>query len=99
MKSINLSEQESPHKALNDYLNKQDIKMAFEIEPPSCQFPKKDCTMSLLSDIESHNPELRLLKSSHKKEGIMRRNKLLLEHILHERYSKHHQSYSNQGWT
>ena len=48
--------QDSPRKIIHDYINNQDIRIAYEIEPPSCKQPKKECQLSMLSEIEGYNP-------------------------------------------
>lgn len=47
---------ENPQKKIHEYMNRQDIRIAKEIEPPSCKQPQKECQLSLLSEIEGYNP-------------------------------------------
>ena len=49
--------EESPKKIIKDYINQQEIRIAYEIQPPSCKETKKECQLSLLSEIEGYNPK------------------------------------------
>jgi hypothetical protein len=46
----------SPRQMIHNYINQQEIRIAYEIEPPSCKEPKKECQLTLLSEIEGYNP-------------------------------------------
>eukprot|EP00347_Sterkiella_histriomuscorum_P013451 403364661 len=85
---LNEQIQINPKRLIHNYINQQDIRIAYEIQPPSCKEPNKECQLSLLSEIEGYNPTMKELKSKYTKDGIMRRNKLLLEHIMHERLER-----------
>ena len=47
----------SPKSKIYNYINKQNIRLAFEIEPPSCQAPNKEFSLALVSEIEGFNPQ------------------------------------------
>ena len=63
--------------------------MACEVEPSTCKPPVTDWQSQMItSEIGGNNPKLKELSQKHTKDGIMRRNGLLLEHILHERLNR-----------
>ncbi|CDW75195.1 UNKNOWN [Stylonychia lemnae] len=58
--SLNRQQQDgsspNPKKMIYNYINQQEIRIAYEIQPPSCKEPRKECQLSLLSEIEGYNP-------------------------------------------
>ena len=74
------------HRSLMDkYITSQPIRIAKEIVVPSLQMFKTDKALFSTPKIKHVEPDIRKIKVKHEHDGIMRRNKLLIEHILYER--------------
>ena len=61
------------------------LKVSKEIEKPSVSKMSTQIYPMRLPEIQKLSTEFKKIQRKHNKAGIMRRNKLLLEHILHER--------------
>jgi len=48
---------EDTKQAIRKYLEKQEIRLAFDIEPSSCKLPASEGGLQLVSEILSSNPE------------------------------------------
>ena len=76
-------------KILFDHINKNmrymNLRVSKEIEQPSVSNCSTQVYHMKLPEIEKLDSEFKRIQINHKKAGIMRRNKLLLEHIMHER--------------
>ena len=79
-------------KILYDHINKNmrhmNLKVSGEIERPSVTKLSTQNYPMKLPQIQKLRSEFKKIKTNHRKVGIMRRNKLLLEHIMHERIRK-----------
>lgn len=64
------------------------LKISNEIEGPSVTKFSTETYHLKLPDVPKLEKDFKQIKVNHKKNGIMRRNKLLLEHIIHERIRK-----------
>ena len=85
---------EARHKVY-DFLNSQNLRLVKEIEPNENQELIKNLNQqatTLVTEINENNPSIRELQKKHMREGIMRRNGLLLEHIMHERIQNNSQT-------
>ena len=70
------------------FLNDQNLRVIKEIEPQTYDNMVTELariSTTLVKEINEHNPLVKEIISKHVKEGIMRRNGLLLEHIMHDR--------------
>mmetsp|Transcript_16617 Transcript_16617/g.14512 ORF Transcript_16617/g.14512 Transcript_16617/m.14512 type:complete len:111 (-) Transcript_16617:100-432(-) len=71
---------------LFDHINKNmkhmNLRVSGEIETPAVTTQTYHMK---LPEVKKLGSQFRRIKINHKKTGIMRRNKLLLEHIMHER--------------
>lgn len=76
-------------KILFDHINKNmkhmNLKVSQEIDMPSVSKMNTQTFPMKLPEIQKLGGEFKRIQVIHKKTGIMRRNKLLLEHIMHER--------------
>ena len=72
-------------KSLRNILNKQNIAIAREIPLSSQLLSKKSGELFKGSIFTDPGNTMKLIQMKHEKEGVMRRNKLLLEQILNER--------------
>lgn len=76
-------------KILFDHINKNmkhlNLKVSKEIEAPSISKISRNAHPMKLPEIQKLDRDFKRIKVNHKNTGIMRRNKLLLEHIMHER--------------
>lgn len=76
---------------LFDHINKNmkhlNLKVSKEIEKPSVSKMSTQIYPMRLPEIQKLGTQFKKIQINHKKAGIMRRNKLLLEHIMHERVS------------
>lgn len=76
-------------KILYEHINKNmkhlNLKVTQEIEAPSISNANANLYHLKLPEIQHLENDFKRIKTYHKKTGIMRRNKLLLEHIMHER--------------
>ena len=70
---------------LLSYLNKQNLRIAREVKVPSLRPASVEGKYPLRQQQDSYGQDMEL---KHEKDGVMRRNKLLLEHIMHERCVK-----------
>mmetsp|Transcript_10138 Transcript_10138/g.11392 ORF Transcript_10138/g.11392 Transcript_10138/m.11392 type:complete len:127 (-) Transcript_10138:60-440(-) len=72
-------------KVIKEYIKRQNITIAREIPYPSLGRMKKSGSQYNSSNLLDHTVDIKKLELKHEKEGVMRRNKLLLEQILNER--------------
>jgi len=76
-------------KILYDHINRnmkhKNLKVSQEFEVPSVSKLTNNTHFTTLPMIPKLGKDYKMIKVNHKKTGIMRRNKLLLEHIMHER--------------
>lgn len=90
------SELKNLKKILFDHINKNmkhlNLRVSKEIEVPSVTKSTVNPLPMKLPEIQKLGGEFKRITVNHKKTGIMRRNKLLLEHIMHERI-RHQQVY------
>ena len=61
------------------------LKVSKEIEAPSVSKMGTDVYQMKFPEVKNLESDFIQIKVNHKKNGIMRRNKLLLEHIIRER--------------
>lgn len=73
---------------VNNYITTQPICIAKEIVVPSLQFFKTDQSLFGSPKLKNVETDIRRINVKHEHDGIMRRNKLLIEHILYERMKK-----------
>ena len=82
-------EDQALRKILFDHINKNmkhmNLKVSQEIETPYITKLGVTSNQTKLPKIQKLETEYKRIRVTHKKTGIMRRNKLLLEHIMHER--------------
>lgn len=70
------------------FLNKQNLRIVTQVEPRSCSKmleTVKDPAPALVQEINDTNPKIKELRKKYTKDSIMRRNGLMLEHILLDR--------------
>lgn len=76
-------------KILYDHINKNmkhmNLRVSKEIEAPSVTKISTNLYPFKLPQIQKLDSDFKRITTNHKRAGIMRRNKLLLEHIMHER--------------
>lgn len=65
------------------------LRVSGEIEAPSVAGMSTQTLPMQLPQIQKLGTQFKRIKINHNKTGIMRRNKLLLEHIMHERIRGH----------
>jgi len=70
---------------LDDYIRSQNMSMTKEVVAPSLREIKTDKKLFDTNKIKYCLDDLKKIKTKHEQEGIMRRNKLLIEHIVYQR--------------
>lgn len=70
---------------INKNMIAKNLKISQEMEAPSLSKVENSAHVMPISEVQKLGKDFRRIKVKHKKLGIMRRNKLLLEHIMHER--------------
>jgi hypothetical protein len=70
---------------INKNMKHMNLRVSGEIESPSISKFHSEKIITKLPQIENLGTEFQRIKVNHQNTGIMRRNKLLIEHIMHER--------------
>lgn len=85
-------EEKIPDFKLYNFINNQNVRLAYEREPTNFREKVTDASQKtnrpLTHEIDKCNPLIKDLRSQYVRDGIMRRNKLLLEHIMYERLTR-----------
>ena len=78
---------------LNNYIGSQNIKLTKEVVVPSLRQFQTDSTLFATTKIKHWLKDIKKIGDKHEQEGIMRRNKLLIEHIWYQRYKNRADEY------